>query len=163
MKKTIHLFHFEASDDPVSGAPYPYVVGFDDDVDVYLSEPNALAADTADRLPDVFIDVLQRGDLDGSEHVAHLLQGRHPSDFDVGERVSDGGKNLGSYAGLHEVELPDVFINVFQSAGGVWSFTITSTVARTAVFGSHAAFMSWIDAVRAARQSRPIANIIVQR
>ena len=75
----IHVFHFEASDDPVSGAPYPYVVGFDDDVGVYLSEPNALAADTADRLPDVFIDVLQRGDLDGSEHVAHLLQGRHPT------------------------------------------------------------------------------------
>ncbi|MFM0154898.1 hypothetical protein [Paraburkholderia sediminicola] len=45
MRKAIDLFHFEASDDPVSSAPYPYVVGFDDNVGVYMSEPNALAAD----------------------------------------------------------------------------------------------------------------------
>jgi hypothetical protein len=157
------LFHFEASDDPVNGAPYPYVVGFDDNVGVYMSEPDALAAETADRLPHVFIDVLQRGDLDVSEHVTLLLQGRHPSDFDIGEHVIDGGKNRGIYAGMHEVELPDIFVEVFQHAGGAWSFTVTSTPASTVGFGSRAAFTSWMDAVRAARQSRPTANIIVQR
>ena len=162
MRPRIHLFHFESSDHPVSGSPWPYVIGFDDQFGVYMSEPDALAAESADRLQDVFIDVLRRADLDDNELVTHLLQGKHPCQFRLGEQVSDGGTNPGTYAGLFEVELPEKTITVVPVGPGGWTFRVTSS-RHAMVIGSRGQYASEMDAVRAARRSHAGANVVIQR
>jgi hypothetical protein len=162
MRPRIHLFHFESSDHPVNGSPWPYVIGFDDQLGVYMSEPDALAAESADRLQDVFIDVLRRADLDDNKHVTHLLQGKHPCQFKIGEQVNDGGTNPGTYAGLFDVELPEKTITVVPVGPGGWTFRVTSS-RRASAIGSRGQYASEMDAVRAARRSHAGANVVIQR
>jgi hypothetical protein len=163
VKTTVHLFHFPAAgEQSVRGSSSPFVVGFNDQLDVYLSEPGSLAADTADRLHEVFIDVVRRGDLDGSEHVVQLLRGQHPSSFEIGQEVTDGTTNLGTYAGIHEVEIPDKTIGVVPIESGGWTFSVIS-LGSIVGFGSRGRYSSISEAVRAARQMHADANIEVRQ
>ncbi|NMM01595.1 hypothetical protein HHL24_27110 [Paraburkholderia sp. RP-4-7] len=163
MRTTVHLFHFPpASERSAHGAASAFVVGVNDQLDVYLSEPHTLAADSANLLQDVLVDVLRRGDLDDSEHVARLLRGKHPSDFEIGEEVDDGTENHGTYAGIHEVDIPDRTICIVPIESGGWSFSVTSSSGASA-FGSRGHYATISEAVRAARQMHGDANIEVLR
>jgi hypothetical protein len=102
---SLHVFYF-APDDTCAwnGSEEAYVLGLDNDHQVYFSDVGQPIARTSDTLTLSTLTLRRMFERDFFEHMTPILNGKRASEFEVGEPMfSDGTANVGIYLGLHDV------------------------------------------------------------